>query len=208
MAHGRYRLFGRPGTGSAPVEAALAMGGFDAELIDVPADCSDPAHGALLALNPLGQVPALVLPDGTVMTESAAILIHLADSAAPGLLGPAPAGPGRAVWLRAMLFLSATLYPDFLIYYYPQRFAGLDGAAEPLKKAAGMRLERNWAIFAGFCPASASPGVLDLYVATLMAWNPDPDRIAARHPALAGMARAVAMHPVALPVWQRHDYCA
>ncbi len=98
MANGRYCLYGRPGTGSAPVEAALAMGGFDADIIDVPADPSAPGHDGLLALNPLGQVPALVLPDGTVMTESAAILIHLADSAAPGLLGPAPGDPARPAY--------------------------------------------------------------------------------------------------------------
>ncbi len=33
------------------------------------------------SLNPLGQVPTLVLPDGRVMTESAAIILHLADQA-------------------------------------------------------------------------------------------------------------------------------
>ena len=29
------------------------------------------------AVNPLGQIPTLVLDDGTVLSESAAILIHL-----------------------------------------------------------------------------------------------------------------------------------
>ncbi len=33
----------------------------------------------LAPLNPLGQVPTLVMPDGAVMTESAAIVLHLAE---------------------------------------------------------------------------------------------------------------------------------
>lgn len=33
-----------------------------------------------LAINPRGQIPALTLPDGTVVTESAAIVLHLADA--------------------------------------------------------------------------------------------------------------------------------
>ncbi len=107
-----------------------------------------------------------------------------------------------------MLFLAATLYPDYLLYYYPHRYAGQKGTADPLREAAELRLQRNWTAFAGFCPESASLGVLDLYAATLMAWNPDPDRFTTMHPALAGMARAVAAHPVAGPVWRRHGYCA
>lgn len=206
MISGRYQLHGRPGTGSAPVEAALALGGFDAEIIDVPADHLATGHDLLMALNPLGQVPTLVLPDGTVMTESAAILIHLADSAAPGLLGPVPGSSGRPGWLRAMLFLAATLYPDFLLYYYPHRYAGLEGSADALREAAEQRLERNWATFARFCPESTSPGVLELYAATLMAWNPDAGRFATLHPPLAEMARTVAALPGVVPVWQRHGY--
>jgi len=40
-------------------------------------------RGTVPVLNPTGRVPALVLPDGSVMFESAAMLIHLALSTPP-----------------------------------------------------------------------------------------------------------------------------
>jgi glutathione S-transferase len=38
---------------------------------------ADSAQDELQRVNPLGQIPTLVAPDGSVLTESAAILIHL-----------------------------------------------------------------------------------------------------------------------------------
>ena len=46
---------------------------------------------AAIAVNPLHQVPVLTLPTGEVMTESAAILIYLADSYPHARLAPAGA---------------------------------------------------------------------------------------------------------------------
>jgi GST-like protein len=48
------------------------------------------------AVNPLKQVPALVLPGGQVLTESAAILIWLGDSRPDAALSPAAERPRRA----------------------------------------------------------------------------------------------------------------
>ena len=53
----------------------------------------------LAALNPLGRVPALVLDDGEVLIESAAILDHLDEIAGEARL-IAPRGPERRTMLR------------------------------------------------------------------------------------------------------------
>jgi GST-like protein len=107
-----YIIYGRPATGSVPIEAALL-------LIGVPHELKEPAHpenpGGLSAeemhrINPMQQLPALVLPNGEVMTESAAILIHLADSHPEARLAPAPGDPRRAAFLRWMVFVSAQIY--------------------------------------------------------------------------------------------------
>ena len=60
---GTYTLLGRPGTGSGACEAVLALSGlpYTVKDIDKLPDGSAPAD--LLAINPLGQVPVLVLPD-------------------------------------------------------------------------------------------------------------------------------------------------
>ena len=43
---------------------------------------------AIARVNPMEQLPALLLPNGELMTESAAILIHLADSHPASRLSP------------------------------------------------------------------------------------------------------------------------
>ena len=76
-------LIGSKGCGNAIVESALHFAGvpYDYEEVDYGAD--SPTRARLLSVNPLGQVPVLVLPDGTVVTESLAML-HYIDDLAPG----------------------------------------------------------------------------------------------------------------------------
>src|SRR5580693_8853507 len=96
-----YKLFARPGWGSALVEAQLAWYGLPYEIEEVD-DLfkSAAAREAVRPANPLAQVPTLILPDGQVMTESAAITLHLADIAASADLVPAPGEAIRPAFLR------------------------------------------------------------------------------------------------------------
>ncbi|MGN8118352.1 glutathione S-transferase N-terminal domain-containing protein [Labrys sp. 22185] len=74
-----FVVYGAAGSGSVPIEAAL-------DLLELPyhvQECS-PWEGQeeadkLAPINPMLQVPALALPTGEVISESAAILIWLAD---------------------------------------------------------------------------------------------------------------------------------
>ena len=69
-----YKLFGRAGWGSALVEAQLAWYGLPFAFEPVGDLFKEPdARSKLEKVNPLAQVPTLVMPDGTVMSESAAI---------------------------------------------------------------------------------------------------------------------------------------
>ncbi len=75
-----YTLYGRPRWGSALVEAQLVWYGLPFTYQTVGDLLRDPAsRSALEKVNPLAQVPTLVMPDGTVMSESAAITLLLAD---------------------------------------------------------------------------------------------------------------------------------
>ncbi|HQN52298.1 MAG TPA: glutathione S-transferase N-terminal domain-containing protein, partial [Phenylobacterium sp.] len=105
-------LYGAPGSGAVAVEAALTLIGQPYSLIDaVTWDEDDRTSGdRVLAANPLRQVPALVLPTGEVLTESAAILIWLAEQYPDARLAPAPGDPRRGQFLRWMSFVSAAIY--------------------------------------------------------------------------------------------------
>ena len=76
-------LLGCKGCGNAIVEAAFALAGVPLDTEEVDYSPESPTRERLLAVNPLAQVPALVLPDGRVLTESLAIL-HYLDDLEPG----------------------------------------------------------------------------------------------------------------------------
>jgi GST-like protein len=109
-----YKLFGRRGWGSVLVETQLAWYGlpFTIEEVD-DLFASAAARARLGPINPVAQVPTLLLPDGSVMTESAAITLHLADVAGSNALVPASGDTFRPRFLRWLVFLVANIYPTF-----------------------------------------------------------------------------------------------
>jgi glutathione S-transferase len=83
-----FTLYGRSGSGSFAVQVALEEIGAPYERIWVSRDPAEIAR--FCELNPTGKVPALVLPDGTLMFESAAMLVHLALQYPAASLAPKP----------------------------------------------------------------------------------------------------------------------
>ena len=63
---------------------------------------------AFRAINPMGKLPTLV-DGGTVVTESAAIGLYLADRYAYGTLAPRVDDPQRAAYLRWSLFAPSVI---------------------------------------------------------------------------------------------------
>src|SRR5450631_2414684 len=117
----RYKLYGRPGSGSLAVQVALEEAGAPYERIWVGSDAAEVAR--FRATNPTGRVPALVLPDGNVMFESAAMLIHLAQCHPQSALAPASGTSRHAAFLQWMVFLSANVYEAVLRTYYSARYS-------------------------------------------------------------------------------------
>ena len=105
-----YTLYGRPGWGSAIVEAQLVWYGLPFTVEPVGDLLREPdSRRKLEKINPLAQVPTLVLPDGTVMSESAAITLLLADITGQDSLVPGPGAPQRAAFLRWLIFIVANI---------------------------------------------------------------------------------------------------
>ena len=83
------------------VAISLRVLGFDYEH-DTRSVFAD--FDAMRAINPLGRIPSLVLDDGEVLIDSAAILDWLDQAVGPGraLMPPSGAGRGRALRLIAL----------------------------------------------------------------------------------------------------------
>src|ERR1700735_1616192 len=102
-------VYGAAGSGSIAVEAALTLLGIPYDLVEAGARADEAARERVAPVNPMRQVPTLVLEDGTIMTESAAILIWLADRHPESGLAPAPMAAEGAAFLRLMLYVSSAL---------------------------------------------------------------------------------------------------
>jgi glutathione S-transferase len=104
-----------------------------------PVDIMKGAHKEpdLVALNPMGKLPILT-DDDTVVTESAAIALYLADRYAYGRLAPRVDDAARATYLRWSLFSPSVIEPGVLAkqagWAYKESQAGW-GSYEAMLKA-------------------------------------------------------------------------
>jgi glutathione S-transferase len=206
---GKYKLYGREGSGSSVCEAMLELTGLPHEIIDLERWKKDAAPAELLALNPLGQIPALILPGGSVMTESAAITLFLADLAPLAGLAPPLNNPHRARYLRWMAYLAANSYMTARRFYYAERYSTDAGAAAGIKAAALERWDLEWSAFSD--ALADGPFILggqmcaaDLYAAMLLSWDLDMDALLKRHPNLGVLHKRVASQPALQEIWKRH----
>ncbi len=131
-----YRIFSALGSGGAPVEAAMSLIGLPYEIVEAPTWKGEAQQAKVAAVNPLKQIPALVTPDGETITESAAILIWLADRFPEARLGPTIDDPCRAQFLRWMAFIPASIYSLFWGRDAPSRLGGPDPEVQARIKAA------------------------------------------------------------------------
>jgi glutathione S-transferase len=61
-------------------EAAFAEAGVDYDFVPVSRKTNENLTEDFRKINPRQQLPALMLPDGSIMTEGAAMLLHIGDA--------------------------------------------------------------------------------------------------------------------------------
>lgn len=205
-----FTLYARSGSGSTAVEALLAECGAPYRIENVSSETDGLAYQAYLQINPRGEVPSLRLPDDSSMTESAAMMIYLADSYPNAGLAPAVTSPLRASYLRWMIYFASAVYMADLRFYYPQRYSTEVAHADFIKAKATEHMDRDFAIFAA--ALGNRPYVLgetfsavDIYAAMLLSWAPDLEALFSRHSNLKTFYRQVAGRPKIAPVWLRNE---
>lgn len=203
-----YRLITTKGCGSAIVEAALELADLPYTVDEIHYDKPGPEQDRLRAANPLGQVPTLILPDGAVMTESAAIILHISDRAPQAGLVPAADDPLRPVFLRWLLFLVAAIYPTFTYGDDPGRWVRQE-AANDLRASTDAHREKLWRHIE--TQIAAPPwwlgerfSALDIYVSVMSRWRPRRGWFAEHCPKLHGIARQVDGLPGIARTWARN----
>jgi GST-like protein len=204
-----YKLYARPGWGSALVEVQLAWYGLPFALDEVE-DLfqSAAARVKLHPANPLAQVPTVILPDGQVMTESAAITLHLADVTGSHELVPAPGEPVRPAFLRWLVFLVANVYPTFTYADDPARFVPGEEAQQGFLANVSAYRERLWRQVEEMAGDPWLLGrrfsALDIYVAVMTHWRPRRAWFDAACPRLSAIARRADAEPRLGAAWPRN----
>ena len=201
-----YTVYGSPGSGSVPVEAALTLIGASYDVIGDTVLRNVAHNPAVFDVNPLGQVPELVLPSGQIMTESAAILIFLADQHPEAQLAPAQADKNRPAFLRWMAYVSAAIYSLAWIRGNPMRLVDDDRQVPVIQDRIAERRAQCWRHMNDQIePRTFLLGdelsVLDIYVAIVSRWSPRRTRFYHEAPKIAAVVRRVDDDPRLANLW-------
>jgi glutathione S-transferase len=135
MTRADYTLYARYNAGSLAPQIILEEIGAPYRIVWIGSGTEEVER--YRRINPNGKIPALTLPDGTAVYESAAILVHLSQAHPAAGLAPTVGSAGHALFLQWMVFLSANVYEAILRYYYPDRYStGGASAAEGIQAQA------------------------------------------------------------------------
>ena len=201
-----YKLYGRTGAGSLAPQIVLEEIGVPYEMFWVSKSPEDLEK--FRPINPAGKIPSLVLPDGTAIAESAAILIHLTQAHPAAGLAPTPGTTAHARFLQWMVFLSANAYEAALRYFYAERY-GIAGSAVADIKAQALA---DYTAHLEFIQAVLSPYVLgseysavDPYLLMLGSWYPGGTAaLSARLPKLHQHAELLRRRPATRKAEEDH----
>jgi GST-like protein len=198
-----WHVIGCRGCGSVIAEAALVLAGIPYEREEVDYSTPSPERNRLQALNPLIQVPTVKLPDGFVMTESLAIVLHVDELAPQSRLLPPPGDPLRRDALRWLTFVVAAIYPTFTYGDEPAKWVGDAGPA--LREATHAHRQKLWAYLETIAKGPWFLGetfsALDLYVCAMTRWRPNRPWFASHTPKLSAIATRLDGDPRLAKLW-------
>lgn len=157
--------------------AALEWSGLPFHLARVEArDPASKQHPAFLAINPLGQTPALLTHTGAPLLESMAILLHIAARAPDSSLGFAQGTPAYDRLNSVLSFLHTTFHAAFMPAFQAARAAPEDARAAVWREMAAEKVNKSMAHLErlldgrAWLASDAAPTIADAYLAATARW--------------------------------------
>ena len=202
-------LYGSKGCGSAAIEVALELMGEDFRYVAASTWDGGEPFEELKRHNPLGQVPTVVTPEGSVITESAAILLWLLDRHPDTPLAPARGDPARAALFRWTAFLATQVYAALGVGDFPDRWVDGEPSQQSLVAKANARVEGAWRILEqSLAPAPYLLGksftLFDAYAGMMSHWRPRREWLAKHCPKVSKALAKGDANPVVKKVWARN----
>lgn len=200
-----YTLYDGLQTGGVSVKAALEEAGIEYQRITVDLQKKEHLSEEYTRINPRQQVPSLMLDDGSIMTEGAAIMIHIADCH-PNANLLAPTGTAeRAQAMRWLLFLDTNVYEGENRKVHPEWYVSAPECAGSVYDAAIEYVNRHYLLIEnvlGNGPYLFGDrlDLVDIYVWMLVQWQGDLDWLDANCPKVVNLVRAVMSRPKIEPL--------
>jgi len=117
----------------------LAEMKLDYELILVDRKTEAQKNPEYLKLNPTGRIPTLII-DGEPIYESAAICLFLCERHPEKNMMPIAGTIERAKFYQWLFYLNASLQPELMVYFYPQKHTTATSGYEEIKQAQENRV--------------------------------------------------------------------
>lgn len=189
-----YKLYGSKGAGSVCVQILLEEAKAPYKMVWV----EDVKAPDFLKVNPNGKVPALQLPGGQIIYESAAMMAFLAEALPAAGMAPKIGTAERALMLQWLVLLSAGTYESILRYFYSERY----GEAVSVKSRASEEIDRLYGVMEtelaqkGPYLCGKQISAADVYLTMLASWyEPDTTALGKKFPRILAIYNTVAARP-------------
>ena len=203
-----YKLYGSKGSGNCVITAALTEAGAAFEEVEIKTSENQHLTEEFRQINPCQRVPALMLPDGSIMTETSAMLLHIADAHPEARLAPAPGTSERAQHDRWLIFFAVNIYEGALRGFYGERYTTDTNGKQSVEDAAKAYMDRHFRMFEevlGNEPYMNGDdlSMLDIYVWLLSQWHDGP-WLEANCPKIVRLANMVRARPRIALIQEEH----
>ncbi|KAI8824496.1 uncharacterized protein EV422DRAFT_504480 [Fimicolochytrium jonesii] len=227
MASGsKHLLFRSSGCGSISVEVLLKMLQVEYDVVDInykelKGNVENESIKRLAQHNPLKQIPTFITKEGAVLTESAAILLHLTEAhrRETEKLGLRPfidQDPKRAAeFTRWMFFAATNIYAVMVMNDTPKRWVADDSSEEAVDAFQTKVDDRMYFALRILNDGVQGPyilgdrlTILDVYVAMICCWirNGSKERFSEELPKLLDVIAKVEENPIVREVWLENEF--
>ena len=192
-----YKLFYYPRNASWAIHLILKDLGANFELVFVDRKSESQKSEEYIRLNPTGRIPTLV-DDGNAIFESGAIALYLSEKHSESKLIPPLGSPDRALCYQWMFYLTSTLQPEMMVYFYPEKHTDNSDNYSNIVSAQEFRITQMFSILDSQLGSKTylignTMTVCDYFLFTLCHWGSKLKRPPLSFPNLARYLKALVL---------------